>query len=211
MAVTQPHEHLKRSQQLRDMKLDEECFGNALASGAAEAASYSEGAAKSGPESGRWQRTIETFHHEVIGRQLGWERTDPLNLPTWTHPELEHAIVISSGDHFTGEFGFMQPTTKNPKGASFRNAVANNQVSLFDDVSLSGEMLNVKTWVFLYNFRSGFVYSELSLPSSMETSFIDRWEHRIILPRFDGNSGMFERREIEPEPDQDFNFSIQRR
>lgn len=211
MAIFQPNRREDLRQRLRSMSLDLWCFENALASGAAEAASYSAGAPLSAPELGRWMRTVEEIHNGLIALQQGWERSDPMNQPTWVNPMRHTAIVVSSGNENTGQVTFNNPSNRNPKGSSFGALVAaNEQASLFDMVSQAGEMIGItETWVFLYDQREGFVYSELSLPVLMPTSYIENWKERIILPRFDGGTNTFEAEE--DNPDQDFGFTIQRR
>lgn len=212
MAVIQPSSPEELEQRLSNMRLSAWCFENALAAGVAEAASYSSGAPTMAAEFGRWARTVEEFHNGLLGLQRGWERTDPLSQPTWINPERHLAVVVSSGDENTGEITFGRPSNRNPKGKTFGTLVAaNEQASLFDAVTSAGEMVEInETWVFLYNQRQGFVYSELSLPILMPGAFIEDWRDRIILPRFDGGTSRFERPVVHI-PNQDFNFKIQRR
>lgn len=211
MAIFHPNRREDLRQRLDSMQLEMWCFENALASGAAEAASYSAGAPLSAPELGRWLRTVEELHNGLVALQHGWERSDPMNQPTWINPSLRTAIVISSGDENTGQATFNNPSNRNPKGRSFGALVAaNEQASFFDMLSESGNMVDInETWVFLYDQREGFVYSELSLPLVMPGVYIENWKERIILPRFDGGANTFE---VEEDgPDQDFGFTIQRR
>jgi len=212
MAIFQPRTRADLSQRLAPMGVELWCFENALASGAAEAASYSAGAPNSAPELGRWLRTVEELHNGLVGLQQGWERSDPMNQPTWINPSRHTAVVVSSGDENTGERTFSNPSNRNPKGRSFGALVAaNEQASFFDALSKSGEMVDVnETWVFLYDARQGFVYSELSLPIVMPGLFIESWRERVLLPRFDDRVSKFES-SSEEESDQDFNFVVQRR
>ena len=213
MSVFQPRRREDLQRRLAAMKLDLGCFERALARGAAEAASYSAGAPKAGPELGRWLRTVEALHDELIGLQSDWERKDPMGQPTWVNPSLQTAIVVSSGDENCGEVTDTEPSNRNPKGLSFGALVsANEQLRFFDTLSKSGNMVNInETWVFLYDAREGFVYSELSVPIVMPGSYIESWHERIIFPRFDDGTNTFEAVADEPEPGQDFGFTIQRR
>jgi hypothetical protein len=212
MSVFLPHSRQDLQQRLASMRLDLWCFENALSNGAAEAASYSEGAPKAGPELGRWLRTVEDLHYGLIALQSGWERSDPMNQPTWINPALHTAVVVSSGDENTGEVTFNSPSNRNPKGNSFGALVtANEQMAFFDALSKSGEMVDVnETWVLLYNAREGFVYSELSTPIVMPGSYIEGWRDRILFPRFDGGTNKFEGFG-DGDSGQDFTFNIQRR
>lgn len=211
MAIFDPSTREHIDERLRGMRLELGCFEQSLAAGAAEAASYSEGAPAAAPELGRWMRTVEEFHHSVLGLQRGWERTDPLNQPTWINPELHIAIVVSSGDENTGQRTFKNPTNRNPKGSSFGALVAANEARFFDTVTRSGDMVGInETWVFLYDARAGSVFSELSLPVLMPGSFIENWHHRILLPRFDDSTNLFETVPDAP-VEQDYTFVIERR
>lgn len=210
MAVRQFDHHDNLTTLLQTMGLELQPFEHSLASGVAEAASYSAGAPSSAPEFGRWARMTESLHDGVIGLQRGWERHDPLNQPTWLNPGRKIAVVISSGDENTGQRTFREPTNRNPKGSSFGVLVEENV--LFSDVTASGEMASIhETWVFLYDAREGFVYSELSLPIIMPGRFIGGWRERILFPRFDGRSGLFEPEADDSGPDQNFDFTIARR
>lgn len=212
MSVFQPRRREDLQRRLSAMKLDLGCFENALARGAAEAASYSPGAPKTGPELGRWLRTVEELHNGLIDLQDDWERSDPMGQPTWLNPSLQTAIVVSSGDENCGLVTSTEPSNRNPKGLSFGALVAaNEQMRFFDALSRSGDMVNInETWVFLYYARDGFVYSELSLPIVMPGSYIEHWQDRIIFPRFDDGTKSFESAD-DDEPGQDFGFTIQRR
>ena len=213
MSVFQPRRREDLQRRLSAMKLDLVCFENALARGAAEAASYSDGAPKAGPELGRWLRTVEALHDELIKLQNDWERSEPMGQPTWINPSLRTAIVVSSGDENCGEVTGTEPSNRNPKGLSFGALVtANEQMRFFDTLSKSGKMVNVnETWVFLYHARKGFVYSELSVPIVLSGSYIESWHERVILPRFDDGTNTFEAVADEPDSGQDFGFTIQRR
>ncbi|MFJ5961865.1 hypothetical protein [Pseudarthrobacter oxydans] len=212
MTIFQPKQRFDLIQRLERMNLDLSCFENALSSGSAEAASYSSGAPLAAPELGRWMRTVEELHNGIMSLQRGWERSDPLNQPTWINPALHTAVVISSGDENTGQLTFSNPSNRNPKGRSFGDLVAaNEQASFFDTLSKSGDMVDInQTWVFLYDARDGFVHSELSLPILMPGTRIETWKERILMPRFDGGTNRFEVSEDEG-PNQDFSFTIQRR
>lgn len=211
MTIIQPKNREDLVQRLALMELELWCFERALAAGSAEAASYSAGAPSGAPEYGRWARSTEELHNGVMGMRRNWKRTDPMNQPTWISEEKYRALVVSSGDEFTG-VNYGNPSNRNPKGTSFGALVsANGQGTFFDAVSESGQLVNIKeTWVFLYHAREGFVYSEISLPVAMPGTYIETWQDRIILPRFDGGTNHFEAA-IDDGPAQDFEFKIQRR
>ena len=213
MAIFQPRRRSDLNRRLDSMRLDVLCFERALASGAAEAASYSAGAPTMASEFGRWARIVEELHNGFVALQRGWERSDPMNQPTWINTASRTAIVVSSGDENTGQVTFGSPSNRNPKGPSFGALVsANETATLFDAVTATGEMIDVReTWVFLYDSREGFVYSELSKPILMPNAHIEDWQERILFPRFDTGANRFESLPDDGNPDQDFSFTIQRR
>jgi hypothetical protein len=214
MNVFNPRRREDLVQRLARMNLDLPIFEHALARGDAEAASWSSAAPSGAPEYARWGRTVEELHEGLIFLQQGWERVtpDPLNQPTWMNPQLRTAIVVSSGDENTGQLTFREPSNRNPKGKSFGALVsANEQKSFFDAVSESGAMIDInETWVFLYNARNGFVYSELSVPIIMPGSYIETWRERILFPSFDPRASAFEGAVQDDTRDQNFGFTIGR-
>lgn len=203
-------EELRR--RMRAMMLELSCFEMALVRGQAEAVSYSAGAPTFAPELGRWMRTVEAVHDGLISLQRGWERLDDLNQPTWVNRAQSTALVVSSGDDYTGDLTPREPSNRNPKGKTFGALVtANEQLALFDIMSDVEPLPDIReTWVLLYNARDGFVYSELSLPVRMPKSRIEKWADRILMPRLDMSTNKFEPAD-EGESGQDFNFTIRRR
>lgn len=211
MPKSQPGSRNELRRQLRAMKLELSCFEAALARGQAEAVSYSAGAPTFAPELARWMRTVEAVHDGLMSTQRGWERLDEMNQPTWVNRALSTALVVSSGDDYTGDLT-REPSNRNPKGKTFGALVtANEQLALFDIMPDVEPVPDVnETWVLLYNARDGFVYSELSLPVRMPKSHIDHWADRILLPRLDMATNRFEPAD-EGESGQDFTFTIHRR
>lgn len=212
MAKSQSCSREELCQRLRAMHLELSCFEKALARGQAEAVSYSAGAPTFAPELGRWMRTVEGVHDGLVSLQRGWVRLDELNQPTWVNRALSTALVVSSGDEYTGDLTPREPSNRNPKGKSFGALVtANEQLTLFDIMSDVGPVPDIReTWVVLYNARNGFVYSELSLPVRMPKSRIKDWADRILLPRLDMSTSQFEPAD-EGDSGQDFTFTVRRR
>lgn len=212
MAKHRPGGREELRQRLRAMNLELSCFETALAKGQAESVSYSAGAPTFAPELGRWMRTVEAVHDGLISLQRGWERLDELNQPTWVNRARSMALVVSSGDDYTGDFSPRVPSNRNPKGKTFGALVtANEQLALFDMMPEVEPVSDIReTWVLLYNARHGFVHSELSLPVSMPKSRIENWADRILLPRLDTSTNQFEPAD-EGDSGQDFTFTVQRR
>jgi hypothetical protein len=193
------------------MRLRASVFERAVSVGAAESRTFSQGAPKSAPNMTRWYRTVEMIHEQLVLLQLGWNRSDPQNLPYFSQPDLNLGLIASSGDEFTG-VAWGTPSTKNPKGAAFARRVdENGQMAMFGHPTEDGGEIDIKLlWILLYNERDGMVHLELSRPSSMAGRQIESWSERIIFPPFDLTLGAF-RFEEDTEEDEGFGFSLARR
>jgi hypothetical protein len=211
MEILQPDNRDDLRQLLAGMNLTPEVFEQALAWGAADAASYSDGAPACAPEMARWMRTVEGLHTGVMSLQRGWIRRDPQGQPTWIDPKGHCAVVVSSGTGCVGYPTGAAPRTRNPKGPSFNALVDNNNtVMLFHFVSDDAQMIDAKTtWVFLYNAQGDVVRSELALPVAIIGSSDYAWQKRILFPPFDCRGSSFD---IPDNGDsgQDFGFTIER-
>lgn len=210
MTIHEPRTRQELERLLAPMRLTSARFERAVSVGAAERRSFSPGAPKSAGEMNRWFRTVEALHEELMLGRDGWRRSDPQNLPYFTNQEARVGLVVSSGDHATG-VAFMNPTTRNPKGAAFVRRVEDNgmdalfEYGLTDDV----EVDRVHLWVCLYDERDGFVHLELSRPVSVADSHVDEWSDRIIFPPLDLTRNDFAYEDDRDEDD--FGFTIARR
>lgn len=212
MAIHTPKTREDLARLLSPMRLTDEVFERAVAVGAAESRTFSQGAPKSAPNMTRWFRTVEFMHEQLMLLQLDWKRSDPQNLPYFSQPTLNLGLITSSGDEFTGIPWGTSPSTKNPKGSAFAKRVdENGQAALFGQPTPDGGAIDVKyLWILLYNERDGMVYLELSRPKSMAGKQIDSWLDRIIFPPFDLALGAFSFEEDEGD-DEGFGFTVARR
>lgn len=211
MAIHTPKTREDLARLLSPMRLTAEVFERAVAVGAAESRTFSQGAPKSAPNMTRWFRTVEFVHEQLMLLKLDWKRSDPQNLPYFSQPKLNLGLITSSGDEFTG-VAWGTPSTKNPKGAAFAKRVdENGQAALFGQPTDDGGEIDVKyLWILLYNERDGMVHLELSRPKSMAGKQIDSWQDRIIFPPFDLALGAFSFEEDESD-DEGFGFTVARR
>ncbi|ARC56629.1 hypothetical protein AS850_06025 [Frondihabitans sp. 762G35] len=211
MAIHTPKTREDLARHLSPMRLQATVFERAVAVGAAESRTYSNGAPKSAPNMTRWYRTVEVIHEQLMLLQLDWKRSDPQNLPYFSQTDLNLGLITSSGDEFTG-IAWGTPSTKNPKGSAFARRVdENGQMAMFGQPTDDGGEIDVKyLWILLYNERDGMVFLELSRPTSMAGKQIDSWSERIIFPPFDLALGAFSFEE-DTEEDEGFGFTVARR
>lgn len=211
MAIQAPKTREDLAHYLSPMRLQAAVFERAVAVGAAESRTYSEGAPKSAPNMTRWYRTVEVIHEQLMLLKLGWKRSNPQNLPYFFQTDLNIGLITSSGDTSTG-IAWSTPSTKNPKGSAFARRVdENGQIAMFGQPTGDGDEIDVKhLWILLYCERDGMVFLELSRPTSMAGKQIDSWSERIIFPPFDLALGAFAFEEDAAE-DEDFGFTIARR
>lgn len=129
----------------------------------------------------RHGRTVRFLREALV--PMDWDWDNPRNQCRTINPTGDFAVVVSSGDAATGN-EHARPTTKNPKGITILDAVATNQLAfdLGSDFEPERKPQDLLTWLFLYWFDDDEIRSEISLPRSMEGSYIDDWDVRIILP-----------------------------
>ncbi|QNE18696.1 hypothetical protein F1D05_13230 [Kribbella qitaiheensis] len=138
----------------------------------------------------RHGRTVRFLREELLPRD--WDYDNPRNQCRIISPAGDFAVVASSGDAATGNER-MKPTTKNPKGITIFEAVATNQLTfdLGSDFEPERKTPELLTWLLLYWFDDGEIRSELSLPRSMEGSYINDWDVRIIFPSVPRDPGPY--------------------
>lgn len=186
---------------LEALGLDVESIEGAVLYGHAERATYTEFDAPGAGEYARWTRQIRRLSEVYVPQ--GWTRINPDNQPTLVHPKNRHSLIVASGNSFTGT-RFGMPSTKNPRGRSVKNAVENN-VALLDFADIDPVFGGLReTWMLLtFLSPDGQIYSEVSLPHSMNGDFITGWRHRLIIPPIDPQGIYIEDRQEEP-PSYDF-------
>lgn len=179
--TVEPYSHGNRK--LSDLGLDVASLTDVLLYGNAEQATYTNFDSRGAGGTAAWSRRARRLS-EIYTPQ-GWQRIDPDGQPTLVHPDGKHCVITAAGNHFTGT-SWGTPTTKNPRGKTFRDAVDNN-LSLFAEDEVTPDLSDIReTWVLL-SFRSGDgrIYAELSLPDNMVGNHISSWYTRILLPTID--------------------------
>lgn len=186
---------------LTSLGLDVPTIHDVLLRGQAESATYTDFDPTGTGEIARWARQVRHLSEVLVPQ--GWARVNPDHQPTIVHPSQKHCVVVASGDAFTGT-RFGSPTTKNPRGRSFRDAVSSNAVLMnLHDIEPALEGLK-ETWVLLtFASSDGRLCSEVSLPSNMTGSYISAWKYRILIPSIDPQNSFAEDGEEEV-PSYDF-------
>jgi hypothetical protein len=156
-----------------------------LAYGEAERRTYTAFDAKSVPEAARWSRHVRRASEIFV--PLGWERIDPMGQPTLVTPDKSRWLLVASGDPSTG-WARYNPTTKNPKGRTIREAVEANAQGAIAVEDIDPAWAGAKeTWVLLTAPGLDTIRSEISFPEEMNGEFITKWTHRAIIPPFNKN------------------------
>lgn len=118
----------------------------------------------------------------------GWTADNSKNLCTVVSPCERHAIVVVSGDHFTG-LEKANPQPKYPRGTATAYAVNKSQLSLFgEDEEQDGEEAKRALWFLLVYRHPGESEArvELSLPDTIcEKGTVVRWIERNRLDPVD--------------------------
>lgn len=148
-----------------------------------------------------------------LGLPLGWIRESTKNFETLVAPDGRMAIVVASGDEWTGTASVArQPTTRHGKGLVTRRVVYRNRQAALEFVN-SAEQTNAEvfapdddgqdkyqlTWFLLHCLVDGELRSELSHPTKIdEAGKITAWSERLILGRIPGSPEVMPRPEDEP-------------
>lgn len=191
------------SSKLEALGLDWPSLQDVLLYANAERATYTEYDAPGGSGMAGWSRQNRRLAEIYVPQ--GWQRITPSGQPTIVHPSGKYGVIAAAGDHRTGQ-PWGRPSTKNPRGTTFHDAVDDNVLVLFDMPNDDADILRDvrETWVLLsFSSGDGVIYSELSLPSSMSANYIDDWHTRVLLPAIEPGAEPRERDQDEP-PNYDF-------
>lgn len=117
----------------------------------------------------------------------GWAANDDGNYSRAVSPDGKMAIVVSSGDEWTG-LPHRAPKTRSAKGACAVAAADANrrQLSLFkwDDEKVVQLVPGALTWYLLLFHSDDDIRAEMSLPQYVDDGEkIQYWAERIILPK----------------------------
>ena len=127
-----------------------------------------------------WDKAIRGLRDRLMPQ--GWQSVTQQNYPTVLHPDGTFALTAAGGDERTGDRRG-NPATRNDKGTATKNAVAQNQATLWP-VSPNLTPQAKQTWILLLRVDQVHeeVRAELSLPYGIgDDDRISWWVERIIL------------------------------
>lgn len=135
----------------------------------------------------RWARATRFLREALI--PAGWSQDNPQNLARTIHPSGEFAIVLATGDRWTGR-AECQAGPRHARGFATEQAVDTNGQLAFDfgplmragplgRLSGTGDL---RTWFLLFHAEQDVFRMELSLPAAFDGRRITRWTERILLP-----------------------------
>ena len=135
----------------------------------------------------RWARATRFLREALI--PAGWSQDNPRNLARTIHPSGEFAIVLATGDEWTGRADY-QAGPRHARGYATEQAIYANGQLTFDfgpltHVRPSGQLPAVgdlRTWFLLFHAEQDVFRTELSLPEAFDDGRITRWTERILLP-----------------------------
>ena len=191
---------------LAELDLDVPSLIDVLLYGNAEQSTYTAFDSRGASGTAGWSRRARRLSE--IYTSKGWQRLDPDGQPTLVHPGGKHCLITATGNVFTG-VPYGTPSTKNPRGKTFRVAIDNN-LTLFDEEEAALDESKIReTWVLLAHLDGdGKLRSEVSLPDSMTGSRISSWHTRILLPAIDlGSSDSLSTGDENEPPSYDFAVS----
>ncbi len=166
----------------------------------------------------RWAALVSAARESLTS--LGWSFDDPQNLPRAVDPSGTFALVVSSGDEFTGVTyaPVGSPSTKNPKGAMIKQAVeVNEQFTLdlgprFSPPAPMTPSSDLVTWFLMYRYTPNEVFAEVSRPIAMAGAHVSEWAERILLPTVPRDPGfVFPAASDEPDDGDLYNVELSRR
>ena len=135
----------------------------------------------------RWARATRFLREALI--PAGWSQDNPRNLARTIHPSGEFAVVLATGDEWTGRAEY-QAGPRHARGYATEQAIYTNGQLAFDFGPLAhlappgryrglGEL---RTWFLLFHAEQDVFRLELSLPEAFDGGRITRWTERILLP-----------------------------
>jgi hypothetical protein len=159
-----------------------------------------------------WDKTIRALRDELA--PLGWTRSNSKNFALTIAPADEFAIAVAAGDRFTGDPSApIDPATKREKGAVTAEAVAINQLGLWNiQPNFPRPYSTLPTWYLLYHLDeiTGEFRAELSFPLRVAADGrIVAWRERIILFQ-DGFTPVPLVRDDDEDDDDDYSIDVER-
>ncbi|MEV8609621.1 hypothetical protein AB0383_17110 [Amycolatopsis sp. NPDC051373] len=134
------------------------------------------------PGQDQWSEAVVSFRE-----QTGWDRDEEGGLSRTWHPSHNFYVVVRAGDDSTG-LPDSCPTPKTGLRTVLRDLIDEvpRMVPLFD-VTDAGKPIpspcgQPELWLFMFSFRDGILYSELSRPAQRAEDKITKYHQRIPLP-----------------------------
>ncbi|MCB9518441.1 MAG: hypothetical protein H6691_05920 [Gemmatimonadales bacterium] len=197
--------------------VDEKPFLRAERMGWLEWANRSDFDSPSFPGTLLWGHTVRHERAYFVQHE-DWKKDNTNNFPTVVRPDGEIALVVETGDRFTGRVvPGHQPRTNSRKGAQTMRMIAMNRSQM--NLPFPGDMNGIPLssdapllWVHLINQSGGHIYGEVSLPIVANGhNRIIGWKVRLILPRWTNDDDMANLRANAPTPTGDAEVKIVRR
>lgn len=176
------HENLEVVDRLALMGLSVDALRDAVAMGEAARNACTANDPTIAPGFLAWARTTRGLR-ELLA-PTGWRRSSEGGLETVVAPDDKLAVLVATGDEFTGRVAG-SPKTKYPKGPATVAAIEQNQLNLFPDLEpvVPGPVrVDRLTWLLLISRGVGEVRCELSLPAAIgDDGRVESWWERVIL------------------------------
>lgn len=177
------HETAEVADRLALLDLSADLLRDAVAMGEAARNSCTENDAISTPGFLAWSRTLRGLR-ELLA-PMGWSKEVDRGFETTVAPNGKFAVAVATGDEATGRISG-SPKTRHPKGSSTAAAIAQNQLSLFDEsepiAPRVATVVERVTWFLLIARGVDEVRCELSLPKAIgDDGRVESWAERIVL------------------------------
>lgn len=156
-----------------------------------------------------------TLYNKLTGRlrdlyvPRGWDADNTANHCKLVNPKTGVAVVVASGDNFTGTEGAHRPSTRSAKGRRTREAIG-QMVMDFDGYSpVPSRSTGQQMWVLLVYVGYDEVRWELGLPATVsDNGHIDSWVEELLGTPISLDDGIPVEAE---EPTPEINIEIRRK
>lgn len=112
----------------------------------------------------------------------GWEADDGSNHCKLVNKRTSVAIVVASGDAFTGTGGAVEPSTRSRKGKRTRDALGQLALDTGEPPRVPPKVVGQQMWVLLVYVDKHEIRWELSLPVAVSKSgHIEHWVEEIVV------------------------------
>jgi hypothetical protein len=134
------------------------------------------------PGQDQWSEAVISFRE-----QTGWDRDEVDGLSRTWHPSRAFYVVVRAGDDSTGLFD-STPSPKTRLRTVLRDLIDEvpHTAPLFDVTDAGKSAVSFpdrpELWLFMFSYREGVLYSELSRPAERLDDKITKYHQRIPLP-----------------------------